>query len=315
MVADVSRVANFIIGGTEKAGTTSVFMYLSTHPQVCAASSKETDFFRHESSGDRAADLANYSRYFSRCRARVPVVMEASPGYLGEAATVVPRIAGVLPDVKLLFILRDPAERLYSSYNFHVAKLNIPEEVDFEAYIDKCLAFEAGEADAVALGLDEWYLKVLGAGRYARFLEQYFGAFPREHIKLMFFEHLKDDPAAFMVNLSAFLEIDSTLWERFQFTRTNVTFSGSNKLLHRAAIYLNSKSEPFLRQRPKLKRALVGFYKKLNQAREGYNPMPPSAHRTLEAYYRPYNESLRDMLGTETTVAWLHPEPAVRSSG
>jgi hypothetical protein len=39
------RFADFVIGGTEKAGTTSVFDYLSAHPQVCASSKKETDFF------------------------------------------------------------------------------------------------------------------------------------------------------------------------------------------------------------------------------------------------------------------------------
>lgn len=37
-------LANFIIAGTEKAGTTSVFTYLSTHPSVCGSAVKETDF-------------------------------------------------------------------------------------------------------------------------------------------------------------------------------------------------------------------------------------------------------------------------------
>lgn len=304
MAADTPRVANFIIGGTEKAGTTSVFTYLGEHPQVCGASSKETDFFRQTLSGNPTQDRSNYARYFSRCPESVPIVMEASPGYLGEAASVVPRMSSLLPDVKLLFILRDPIERLYSSYNFHIGKLNIAEDIGFGDYIEKCLAYERSEAAPRELGMDEWYLKAMRAGRYADFLAPYFAAFPRTNIKVMFFEQLRDAVAAFMLELSGFLEIDSAFWEGYGFTKTNVTFSGSNRSLHKVAIFLNSKSEPFLRQRPKLKRFLVGVYKKLNQAREGYSPMPGSARVRLDDYYRPCNDTLRKLLGREIPASW-----------
>lgn len=304
MASDNPPVANFIIGGTEKAGTTSVFMYLGEHPQVCCASSKETDFFRQELTGDPAMDRLSYARYFSHCKESVPVVMEASPGYLGESASVVPRMASLLQDVKLLFILRDPIERLYSSYNFHVGKLDIPEDVDFQSYVEKCLAYDRGEKMAKDLGLGEWYLKTMRFGCYADFLVPYLDAFPRASIKVMFFEHLRDDVSGFMRELSAFLGIDTGFWSQYEFKKANVTFSGRAKMLHKAAIYINNKSEPFLRRRPWLKRFIVNCYKMINQAREGYDPMPVQVRRQLENYYHPCNQALRNMLGEEIPKSW-----------
>jgi len=304
MKPDMPRIADFIIGGTEKAGTTSVFTYLGEHPGVCGSSSKETDFFRHEYSGNPYQDRASYARHFSTCSKRARVIMEASPGYLGEAATVAPRISELIPNAKLLFILRDPVERLYSSYNFHKGRLDIDKKIHFENYVDKCLAFDRGEADADELGLGEWYLKMLRFGCYAEYIRNYNAYFAGDQVKIMFFEQFTSDISGFMKELSIFLRIDINFWDNYEFRKTNVTFSGSNKMLHRAAITVNNRLERVLRQRPRLKHALVRLYKMINQAREGYDPMPASANETLKLYYRPHNEALRKLLGKEHLPGW-----------
>ena len=98
MNTQAMRLANFVIGGTEKAGTTSVFDWLSAHPQVCASSRKETDFFRDGFTGDPVADARRYAGFFESCGGNKPVLMEASPGYLGEAAVVAPRLRALVRD-------------------------------------------------------------------------------------------------------------------------------------------------------------------------------------------------------------------------
>ena len=298
------RVANFIIAGTEKAGTTSVFTYLGEHPQVCGSVTKETDFFRKEFTGDRQQDQLNYARHFSRCTTTERIVMEASPGYLGEAADVVPRIHSLVPDAKLLFILRNPVERLYSSYNFHVGKFDIPEDLGIEEYVEKCFAFDRGDASAGSLGIDEWYLKTLHFGRYTEFLKLYFDSFPERQIKVMFFEQLRDDVSGFIKQLSVFLDIDPGFWDEYEFRKSNVTFSGRNKVLHRMAMYMNNRMESFFRHRPELKHSVVSWYKKLNQAREGYDPIPVSVRQKLEAYYQPCNTELGRLLGGTIPASW-----------
>jgi len=223
--------------------------------------------------------------------------MEASPGYLGEAEIVVPRLSSLVPDVKLLFILRDPIERLYSSFKFHQGKLDLPDDMTFEDYVGKCMAFDSGDKSAADLGVGEWFLKTLAFGKYADYLQRYYECFPDAHIKVMFFEQLKEDVEGFMREVSEYIGIDSGYWDGFEFRKENVTFSGKNKALHAIAMRINAVMEPQLRRRPGLKRTLLGVYKKINQAREGYEPMPEPVRRDLEQYYQPCNESLATLLG------------------
>ncbi|MFO1468554.1 MAG: sulfotransferase domain-containing protein [Steroidobacteraceae bacterium] len=304
--ATAPRFANFIIGGTEKAGTTSVFDNLGAHPEVCAASRKETDFFRSGYTGEAGEDAQNYAAFFARCDQRSPIFMEASPGYLGEARSVAPRIRSLAPDAKLLFILRDPLDRLYSSYHFHRGKLNLPEALSFEDYVSRCMAYDRGTARPEELGLDEWYLKVLRFGCYAEFLALYRSQLPAGNIKVMFFESLARDETGFMVELSRFLRIDADFWAGYELRKSNVTFSGRNKLLHRLAMGLNTAAEPILRRVPAVKRQIVRAYKAVNQQREGYDPMQGEVRAALIDYYGPSVRDLGTRLGVEVPDSWRY---------
>lgn len=299
-----NRMANFIIAGTDKAGTTSIFVYLSQHAEVCASSEKETNFFRREFAADESDCVSEYAQYFELCTDNTPILTEASPAYLREADSVVPRMHDLVPDVKLLFILREPVARLYSSYNFHVGRLNIPEDLSFSQYVADCLQFERQQACHNGADLDDWYLKVLGSGCYARYLKTYAGSFPASNIKVMFFEELQDDPKKFMGDLSDFLSIDREFWSDFDFRKENVTFSARNPLLQKIALRVNSAAEKTLRRRPGLKRGLVNLYKKINQKREGYEQMPLAIEQELQDFYASANRELSEMLGRELPPTW-----------
>lgn len=300
-------VANFIIAGTEKAGTTSVFSYLSQHPEVSASRRKETNFFRSEGTRDE------YASHFPTADAR-PVVMEASPAYLGEADQVVPRMHAMLPDVKLLFILREPVARFLSSYHFHRGKLNLPQELTLTEYFDACRAFGAADAPERArlvqqLGIGEWYLKVLEFGCYAGYLRRYFETFPRERIRVAFYDELCADPRSFMEGVSDFLGIDRRYWSDADYRSVNVTFAGRSRGLHRIAVFVNDRLEPLLRPRPKLKSAVVSAYKRLNGAGDGYQAMAPADRQRLEDYYAPHNDELAALLGVPLPRDWGRAGP------
>lgn len=290
-------VANFIIAGTEKAGTTSVFSWLAQHPEVVASRRKETNFFR-----SAGGTLDDYAAHFPTARG-ARVVVEASPAYLGEAAEVVPRMRALVPEVKLLFILRDPVERFLSSFHFHHKKLNLPEELGFSEYLDACLSYAEGRSAAVDIG--DWYLKVLEFGCYARYLQQYYDAFPREQIRVAFYNDLRGDPRGFMEDLGDFLGLEPSHWASADFQPVNVTFSGRSRVLHRLAIMVNDRLEPLLRPRPGLKTAVVNVYKRLNAAKEGYDGMPASDRARLEAFYAPHNRELTKLLRTPLPESWV----------
>lgn len=305
MTIDNAVLPNFLIAGTEKAGTTSVFVYLSQHPQVCASLRKETDFFRDEFTGNPEVDRRLYMRHFRPSRSGQQVVMEASPGYLGEAEIVAPRIQALLPAAQFLFILRDPVERLYSAYNFYISRLTIPPDLSFSDFVEKSLAFERDGTSPQALGVGEWYLRTLSFGRYAERLAEYFARFPRANIKVMFFESLTRDEIGFMTELSGFLGIDQDFWQEFEFRKSNVTFAGRHRFLHRIALRVNDWAEPFLRQRPDLKHSLVGVYKSLNQAADMRTGVPDAVRQQLVDYYSDSVTKLGTLLGEPVPESWL----------
>jgi hypothetical protein len=103
---------NLIVIGGQKCGTTSLHNYLATHPQIAMSQRKELDFF---TSWGRRRGLAWYEQHFTR---RAPVRGESSPAY-----TAWPHILGVpeaihetLGEVRLIYLVRDPVDRVVSEY-------------------------------------------------------------------------------------------------------------------------------------------------------------------------------------------------------
>jgi hypothetical protein len=114
-----SALPNLIIIGAQKCGTSGLHYYLSLHPEVSMSTPKELNFFIAERNWGRGRDW--YSRHFdpsARCRG------EASPNYTAfpQHVGVPERMAGVVPDAKLIYIVRDPLERIAAHYVHNYAK-------------------------------------------------------------------------------------------------------------------------------------------------------------------------------------------------
>jgi hypothetical protein len=109
----VPALPNVIIIGAAKCGTTSLHMYLDAHPEIAMARVKETEFFI--SDGTQAHGLDWYAAHFD---ASLPVRGESSTNYTnlprsGGAAT---RMREVVPDARLIYLVRDPFHRMESHY-------------------------------------------------------------------------------------------------------------------------------------------------------------------------------------------------------
>jgi len=121
-VRDTStRRPGFLIIGAMKAGTTSLFQWLASHPAVFVPSIKEPNYF----SDDRAWMRGQrwYEDLFTNARPG-QITGEASVSYTDptRSALAATRIARSLPDVRLLFVVREPAERLRSHYRHEVLR-------------------------------------------------------------------------------------------------------------------------------------------------------------------------------------------------
>lgn len=297
-------VPNFVIAGVSKSATSSVFTYLNAHPQVCGSSLKETAFFIKDYKGDHNADLKSFSKYFKHRRRGEKILMESTPRYMRYGREVASRIKTVLPNVKLMFLLRNPIDRLYSHYNFRKARFDFDENMTFDEYVEKCMLYTSGLSSPEEQGLKEEHLLALEIGRYAQYIKEYYEFFPRERVKIMFQENLKKYPVVFMTELCDFLNIDSMFYNSYTFDKVNATFTGKIKILHRIAVIANDKLERFLRQRQKIKKKIVVFYKYLNQKNEGYQPMLDTTRARLIDYYRSSNNELTKLLPGVELPLW-----------
>jgi hypothetical protein len=110
---------SFLIIGVAKGGTTSLFNYLVSHPQIAEPLSKEINYFNHNWGRPLDWYLAHFPRV-SRVSSGT-ITGDASPGYMFNAA-ISARVAETLPDAKLVVLLRDPVLRAISHYHHNVNK-------------------------------------------------------------------------------------------------------------------------------------------------------------------------------------------------
>jgi len=182
------QLPTFIIIGAMKAGTTSLLAYLGSHPDVFVTNPKEPRFFGSGDDGNWARGVGWYRQLFVGGEA-VTARGEASPGYsMAPHVPHVPeRIAGIVPDVKLIYLLRNPVERIRSAYLMRrsrgVELLTLRDAIDAKP-------------------------KYLDSSRYAYQLERYLDWFPPEQILTVSSERLGTNRVATLRQVCEFVGVD-----------------------------------------------------------------------------------------------------------
>src|SRR6185369_6874288 len=139
------RLADFIIGGAPRSGTTWLYDLLARNPDVYMArpARPEPKFFLVDELYEKG--LGHYAHWFEGARPG-QLAGEKSTNYL-ESPLAASRIRAALPGVRLIFILRDPVERAYSNYLW--SRMNGLETESFEA----ALALEASREASLPAAL------------------------------------------------------------------------------------------------------------------------------------------------------------------
>lgn len=138
--ATPGRLPDFIIIGAQRCGTSSLYSYLIQHPQIAPAARKELHYFDLKYT---AGDEWYRSQFPDKpLDGRLTITGEASPYYLFHPMAA-QRCAAVVPDAKLIVMVRDPIKRAYSHYHHEVRKGR--ETLTFEQAIDREPERLAGE--------------------------------------------------------------------------------------------------------------------------------------------------------------------------
>jgi Sulfotransferase domain len=212
---------DFVIPGAAKAGTTSLYGWLSQHPFVRPASQKEVHYFDYSYyrgddwyrshfplERDRIAFQAEHGRPF--------LTGEASPSYITHDWAP-ERLAGRLPEVKLLITLRNPVDRAYSQYQMTRRE----EQEPFESFMEAVEAEEARLAPELARTrvdrrYSSWWIGCWSykmRSRYAEQLERWLELFPREQFHILTLEELASDPQGTLDRVHEFLGLPSHRYE------------------------------------------------------------------------------------------------------
>lgn len=110
-----ARLPTFVVIGAMKAGTTTLHEWLDSHPDVCMSATKELDFFLDDGNWNRGVDW--YRGQFATCGVE-RAVGESSPNYakIHLDPAVPSRMHSVIPDARLVYLIREPIARMRSMY-------------------------------------------------------------------------------------------------------------------------------------------------------------------------------------------------------
>ncbi|MDP2760785.1 MAG: sulfotransferase [Sideroxyarcus sp.] len=227
---------NFMIVGSARCGTTSLYYYLKQHPEIGFPGKKEPKYFSslrldfpHHGPGDGSVDegivkdRAVYEGLFQGL-AGFKRIGEASSDYLYYHQHTASAIREAVGDIPILIVLRDPVERAYSAYNNLLRDQR--ETLPFAEAI-------AAEESRLAQNWD-WMWAYKQGGLYAKQVGMFLRTF--SSVKVVLFEDLEINPQAVVRDLFDFLGV-----ARDVSVNTSTRYSHSGKARNRLVAYLSNR--------------------------------------------------------------------------
>ena len=256
----VGALPDFAVIGAMRGGTSRFYSLLIKHPFVKSAAAKELHFF------DRPERFEKGLGWYQRCfpppqwkDGRWTITGEATPMYLFHPL-VPERMARIVPEARLIVLLRNPVDRAYSQY--HRWARTGADTPSFEGTVEEELAWLTGDKGGPS-GQDHRPGAALGGrynqlarGIYADQLERWLEFFDEEQMLVLKSEDFFKQPADTLKVAQDFLGLPQREIEL-----------------------------------PPRKTTRKSTYE--------YEPMDPALRRRLEAFFEPHNQRLYDLLGRD----------------
>lgn len=294
-----------IIGGTTKAATTSLFEYLSAHPDICGSKFKESRFFLDENYPLEKkipfGSIEQYNSLFDGCIDK-RVRLEASPDYLYSHETP-QKIKALIPNVKLIFIVREPVSRLVSWYKFAIQNNLLSATISFDEFV-------VMQQKPLPGYNKEQHFMALEQGKYAQYLRSYYDAFGQNNILILFYEDIESHLHNTIKQVCEFISINEQFYETFNFQIHNKTEKLKSPAFHN---FYRSTRRGFRKLVPKStfigkwlrgkQKTIEPLYLKMNRDKRSTSvTISPETQFFLQSYYMGQKEALGNICGKQ--VPW-----------
>jgi len=221
----------FIIVGAAKSGTTSLFHYLSEHPEIFMTTPKEVNFFSKDEIKNQnlfydshiTENISDYENLF-RNHTNEKAIGEGSVSYLFYSKTPY-KIQELIPNAKILILLREPISRGFSHYlmDYKLGLVN-------NNYKD--IVYKKSTHKNMKL----YYQQYVELGLYYSQVKRYLDIFGKEQVKIFLQEDLYNNTDYVIKDIFNFLNVDTSFMPNVDKTH-NVFSSPKNKSIHK--IYSN----------------------------------------------------------------------------
>ena len=262
---------DFFIVGAPKAGTTSLYHYLSEHPETDMSILKEPNYFSEKSIKDNDLYYKSYpikklSRYHSLFKNNNLIKGEASVSYL-YYKDVAKSIKAYNSSARIIIMLRDPIERAFSHYlmDFRLGLINDT----FENII-----FQKSNLS----NSKTYFQQYVKLGEYTNQIKRYFNEFPSEQILVVDYDDFKKKTSDVVKKVYKFLKID-------------INFSPELNNKHNARFIVNNRLLKFLFSKIIIRKAMNLIFPKFIKSfikNQFFNNKPPILLSSSRLYLRQY---------------------------
>jgi hypothetical protein len=227
---------NLFIVGAAKCGTTSLYYYLSQHPEVFNCPVKEPNHFitqfqidslygnlkQYKKLWSSYLGLSKYLALYSNAKS-FRITCDASVNYLRYAKEIAGKIKEFNDEAKILIILRNPVDRLFSHYHHSVRDGSITKT------LENLLTFEE---EYCKMENNTWY-SYKKYGLYYDNVKHYLDTFGQDKALILFNEDLESNPQKVLSHVCDFLMIVASFVPKIDFTKQNAAYLPKNpKISH-----------------------------------------------------------------------------------
>ena len=278
---------DLMIIGAQKAGTTSLQNYLNEHPEILGHPQIEFGFFKDDAMYANGYEK-EFSRHFTAGNINTAKAVVAKNTGMYDSEKALERLRQHNPDCKLVFIVREPVSRAYSSYSME--KFNGLLTRDFSEIKD---VIEEKRFD------DMMYRFFIRLGLYSEFLKSIYKFFPENQIKIVLFEKLGKDPAGVCREIFQWLNIDPSFTPSTE-KEYNKTQKPKSVLVSNILMRLRSNDNVIKKVAKKVLpykvfTRLGTFLIESNKSSKRTKPISPEIKEYLQQFFAPYNKELEEL--------------------